>query len=138
MFAHEHGHIGIPGFLTTRNEGLEEKERGTSSLAMLLIDIRIVNVNSFYAAAVGTLLLNPISLITSAAIPKISLPLAAQDPKTQEGSRAVPVVNSKLQRSNIVAVSVSPGIGRVDTIFGMLNADWTGTERKTSWLRVFL
>lgn len=67
-----------------------------------------------------------------------ALPSAAQVPKTQEGSRAVPVVNSKLQKSNIVAVSVSPGIGRVDTVSRILNADWTGTERKTSWLGVSL
>jgi hypothetical protein len=67
-----------------------------------------------------------------------ALPSAAQIPKTQEGSRTVPVVNSKLQKSNIVAVSVSPGIGRVDTVSRILNADWTGTERKTSWLGVSL
>ena len=54
-----------------------------------------------------------------------ALPSAAQAPKTQESSRAVPV-------------SVSPGIGRVDTVSRVLNADWTGTNGKTSWLGAFL
>ena len=69
-----------------------------------------------------------------------ALPSAAQIPKTQEGSRTVPVVNSKLQKSNIVAVSVSPGIGRVDTVSRILNVDWIGAEkeRKTSWLGISL
>ena len=44
------------------------------------------------------------------------LPSAAQVPKTQERSQTVPVVNSKLQTSNIVAVSVNPSIGRVDSL----------------------
>ena len=69
-----------------------------------------------------------------------ALPSAAQIPKTQEGSRTVPLVNSKLQKSNIVAVSVSPGIGRVDTVSRILNVDWIGAEkeRKTSWLGISL
>jgi KR domain len=184
VFAHEHGHIGIPGFLVTRNEALEEKERETGSLATFLIttlllpallvapperDIRIVNVvNPFYAAAASIPFRpsfstsSPSSSPTSSPEPKPiflqegirslrtiifarhlqrildALPSAAQVPKTQEGSRAVPVVNSKLQKSNIIAVSVSPGIGRVDTVSRILNADWTGTERKTSWLGIFL
>jgi len=111
-------------------------------------DIRIVNViNPFYAAAAG------LPLSTSFPSPKVAskkgksifireglrslrsivfmrhlqrvldaLP-TAQVPKTEEGSRAIPVVNPKVQKSNIVAVSVSPGIGRVDTISSLLNAD---------------
>ena len=68
-----------------------------------------------------------------------ALPSAAQIPKTQEGSRTVPVVNSKLQKSNVVAVSVSPGIGRVDTVSRILNADWIGTEgKKTNGLGILL
>ncbi|KAH6918149.1 hypothetical protein BKA70DRAFT_1416163 [Coprinopsis sp. MPI-PUGE-AT-0042] len=47
----------------------------------------------------------------------------AQIPKAEEGSSTVPVVSPKLQRSNIVAVTVSPGISRVDTISQLLNAD---------------
>jgi hypothetical protein len=56
-------------------------------------------------------------------------------PETQEGFRTVPLINSKLQKSNIVAVSVSPGIGRVDTVSHILNADWTGTEGKNKLVR---
>ena len=185
LFAHEHQHIGIPGFLSKRNEGHEEKERETGSLATFLIttlllpallvapperDIRIVNVvNPFYAAAAASSIPhlpffstssppssvakpNPKAIFLREGIRSLrtiiftrhlqrildALPSAAQVPKTQEGSRAVPVVNSKLQKSNIVAVSVSPGIGRVDTVSRMLNADWTGTDRKTSWLGAFL
>lgn len=48
----------------------------------------------------------------------------AQAPKTDEGSTAVPVVSSKAQKSNIVSVSVSPGISRADTVAPLLNADW--------------
>ena len=61
-------------------------------------------------------------------------------PSAAQGSRTVPVVNSKLQKSNIVAVSVSPGIGRVDTVSRILNVDWIGAgkERKTSWLGISL
>ncbi|KAJ3568177.1 hypothetical protein NP233_g5888 [Leucocoprinus birnbaumii] len=49
-----------------------------------------------------------------------------------------------MQRSNIVAVSVSPGLSRVDTISRMLNADWNlvesgdSVERKFSWIGVLL
>ncbi|KAF8058635.1 hypothetical protein FPV67DRAFT_1427927 [Lyophyllum atratum] len=49
----------------------------------------------------------------------------AQVPKTDDGSSSIPVVNPKVQKSNIVAVSVSPGISRADTIAPLLNADWT-------------
>lgn len=110
-------------------------------------DIRIVNVvNPFYAAAAGLPFSTTFSETTSKKGKSIflregqrslrsiiftrhlqrvldALPTAAQVPKTEEGSRAVPVVNSKIQKSNIVAVSVSPGIGRVDTISSLLNAD---------------
>ncbi|KIK03096.1 hypothetical protein K443DRAFT_5676 [Laccaria amethystina LaAM-08-1] len=54
---------------------------------------------------------------------KDALP-AAQLPKP-EGSSSVPVVNTTVQKSNIVAVSVCPGISRVDTISALFNADWT-------------
>ena len=189
VFGHEHGHIGIPRFLGTRNEASGEKEREAGSLATFLIttlllpallvapperDIRIVNVvNPFYAAAASIpflpsfstsspstssvtpptdFKLKPKSIFVQEGIRSLrtiiftrhlqrildALPSAAQVPKTQEGSRAVPVVNSKLQKSNIVAISVSPGIGRVDTVSRFLSADWTGTERKVSWLGVFL
>ncbi|KAK7454501.1 hypothetical protein VKT23_011255 [Stygiomarasmius scandens] len=50
---------------------------------------------------------------------------SAQVPKTSSTSSAVPVVSDKSQKSNIVAVSVSPGMSRVDTVSRMLGADWT-------------
>ncbi|KAF8154239.1 hypothetical protein B0H34DRAFT_721082 [Crassisporium funariophilum] len=110
-------------------------------------DIRIVNVvNPFYAAAAGLPfapatsrtpksifltegLRSLRSIIFTRHLQRIldALPSAAHAsiPKTEEGTRAVPVVNAKLQKSNIVAVSVSPGVGRVDTVASFLGADWT-------------
>jgi len=120
-------------------------------------DIRIVNVvNPFYAAAAGL----PLSTAASAKGKSIfireglrslrsivfmrhlqrvldALP-TAQVPKTEEGSRAVPVVNPKIQKSNIVAVSVSPGIGRVDTISSLLNADLMSPTGSYLGLLVYL
>ncbi|TFK45165.1 hypothetical protein BDQ12DRAFT_708903 [Crucibulum laeve] len=66
-----------------------------------------------------------------------SLP-AAQVPPTVDGTSAVPVVSSKAQKSNIVAVSVSPGISRVDTVAQVLNADWTLADTRFSYFGVFL
>lgn len=54
----------------------------------------------------------------------------AQVPKTDESS-AVPVVSSKVQKSNIVAVSVSPGVSRVDTMAPLLSADWASPGGST-------
>ncbi|KAG6901751.1 hypothetical protein C0995_008316 [Termitomyces sp. Mi166 len=112
-------------------------------------DIRVITlVNPFYAAAVGPSFTIPFPSRTSDALSKSIFVLegnrslrttiltrhlqrildalpAAQVPKTDEGSSVVPVVNSKTQRSNIVVVSVSPGISRADTIAPLLNADWT-------------
>jgi len=51
-----------------------------------------------------------------------------QIPKTEEGTSSVPIVSARMQRSNIVAVSVSPGLSRVDTVSRMLNADWNLVE----------
>ncbi|KAF9486459.1 hypothetical protein BDN70DRAFT_793802 [Pholiota conissans] len=113
-------------------------------------DIRIVNiVNPFYAAASGlpfapkfsssqsttTLPSNSIflqegirslrTIVFTRHLQRIldALPSAAQVPKTEEGSKTVPVISEKLQKSNIVAISVSPGISRVDTISSLLLAD---------------
>jgi hypothetical protein len=70
-----------------------------------------------------------------------------QIPKTEESSSSVPVVSARVQRSNIIAVSVSPGLSRVDTVSRMLNADWSLTEngdqeniveRRFSWIGAFL
>jgi hypothetical protein len=110
-------------------------------------DIRIVNVvNPFYAAAVHSFL--PIDK-SEALRPPNSTFLAegrrslqmviftrhmqrvldalpsgsAQIPKTDETASTVPVVSKKSQRSNIIAVSVSPGISRSDTIAPLFGAD---------------
>ncbi|KAF4598920.1 hypothetical protein EYR38_007333 [Pleurotus pulmonarius] len=115
-------------------------------------DIRVVNViNPFYAAAIaGTETINPSpapdhskrGLLVSEGLRSLrtclltrhlqrildALP-AAQVPKTDDGSSTVPVVDPKAQKSNIVAVSVSPGIGRAATIGKILNADWTNTTK---------
>lgn len=113
-------------------------------------DIRIITVvNPFYAAAAGPSFSIPFtSQSPSSAKPKSlflhegiralrtiiftrhlqrildALP-NAQVPKTEDASSTIPVVSSKAQKSNIVAISVSPGISRVDTIGPLLNADWT-------------
>ncbi|KAG6889536.1 hypothetical protein C0992_004795 [Termitomyces sp. T32_za158] len=110
-------------------------------------DMRVITVvNPFYAAA-GRSFSIPFSSRTSKSSKSIfvlegnrslrtviltrhlqrvldALP-AAQVPKTDKGSSVVPVINPKTQRSNIIAVSVSPGISRADTIAPLLNADWT-------------
>ncbi|KAH7929511.1 hypothetical protein BV22DRAFT_1043814 [Leucogyrophana mollusca] len=102
-------------------------------------DIRIINVvNPFYAASAPT--------YTPATPPSNSslfrqegwralrtavfarhlqrvldaLPTGGQVPKTDENT--IHVVNEKVQKSNIVAVSVCPGISRSDTIAPLLNA----------------
>ncbi|KAG6826283.1 hypothetical protein H0H92_000453 [Tricholoma furcatifolium] len=109
-------------------------------------DIRVITVvNPFYAAATGSSFTIPFesgssskssfllegtrslrSVILTQHLQRVldALP-AAQVPKTDEGTSSVPVINPKVQKSNIVAVSVSPGISRVDTIAPLLNADWT-------------
>ncbi|KAF9445935.1 hypothetical protein P691DRAFT_734164 [Macrolepiota fuliginosa MF-IS2] len=67
-----------------------------------------------------------------------------QIPKTEEGTSSVPIISGRMQRSNIVAISVSPGISRVDTVSRLLNADWNAVEteenvgKKFSWIGVLL
>ncbi|GAW10600.1 hypothetical protein LENED_012889 [Lentinula edodes] len=118
-------------------------------------DIRIINVvNRFYAAASassfssafydsltsdktpplnstflaeGTRSLRTIILTRHLQRILDALP-AAQIPKTDSNSSAIPVVNSDSQKSNIVAITVSPGISRADTVARILNADWTSTD----------
>ncbi|KII95450.1 hypothetical protein PLICRDRAFT_48409 [Plicaturopsis crispa FD-325 SS-3] len=105
-------------------------------------DIRIVNVvNPFYAAAVpdftpsgqkttpassmflreGIRALRMVVLTRHLQRVLDALPTGAQVPKTEEN--AVPVVSQASQASNIVAVSVSPGISRSDTIAPLLGVD---------------
>ncbi|THH20491.1 hypothetical protein EW146_g885 [Bondarzewia mesenterica] len=64
-----------------------------------------------------------------------ALPTGAQLPRADTNSQSVPVVNDKVQRSNIVAVSVSPGVSRADIIAPLLGAD---TSRKGVSLRGML
>jgi hypothetical protein len=52
-----------------------------------------------------------------------ALPSGSQVPRTDANSQAIPVVSDKVQRSNIVAVSVSPGISRTDVVAPLLAAD---------------
>ncbi|PFH47364.1 hypothetical protein AMATHDRAFT_77243 [Amanita thiersii Skay4041] len=115
-------------------------------------DIRIINlVNPFYAAAIGkgfharfgsnwtggvsraplllaegTRALRTVVLTRHLQRVLDALP-SAQVPKTEEGASTIPVISAKMQKSNIVSVSVCPGISRVDTMASMLNADWTLT-----------
>ncbi|KAF9055932.1 hypothetical protein BJ165DRAFT_459711 [Panaeolus papilionaceus] len=126
-------------------------------------DIRIINVvNPFYAAAAG-LPFSPSfpsisesldekssmflsegrrslqSIILNRHLQRVldALPTGAQVPKTEEGISAVPVVSSKHQKSNIVAVTVCPGFSRVDTVAPLLNADWA-SRHGCSKLGVFI
>jgi hypothetical protein len=114
-------------------------------------DIRLINViNPFYAAAVGPSSVTSFPSMSSSSASKRpsnflqegtrslrtsiltrhlqrildALP-SAQVPKTDDNTSTVPVVSAKAQKSNIVAVSVSPGISRVDTVALLLDADWT-------------
>jgi hypothetical protein len=49
-----------------------------------------------------------------------ALPSGGQIPKTDDST--IHVVSDKVQKSNIVAVSVCPGLSRSDTIAPLLNA----------------
>lgn len=125
-------------------------------------DIRIINViNPFYAAAAGPAFEIPFHLQTDSHKSKSlflhegtralrtviltrhlqrildALP-SAQVPKTDDGTTTIPVVSAKSQKSNIVAVSVSPGISRTDTIMPMLNADWTIANGTSSRVGLFM
>lgn len=103
-------------------------------------DIRIINVvNPFYAAASLTYSLTEV-LSPTAPLFKLegrravetvifmrhlqrvldALPSGGQVPKTDETT--VRVVSDKMQKSNIVAVSVCPGISRTDTVATLLKA----------------
>lgn len=119
-------------------------------------DIRIINVvNPFYAAAAPIFSPSVISppspsiflregwralrmIILTRHLQRVldALPSGAQVPTTDEGS-AVPVVSDKLQRSNIVSVSVSPGFSRTDTVAGFLGADGS-SNRSTFGLVLYI
>jgi hypothetical protein len=52
-----------------------------------------------------------------------ALPSGSQVPRTDVNSQSIPVVSDKVQRSNIVTLSVSPGISRTDVVAPLLAAD---------------
>ncbi|KAG9312278.1 hypothetical protein JVU11DRAFT_7583 [Chiua virens] len=106
-------------------------------------DIRIINVvNPFYAAASITYSLTEVfpptaplfklegrrsleTVIFMRHLQRVldALPSGGQVPKTDETT--IHVVSDKVQKSNIVTVSVCPGISRADTIAALLNASST-------------
>ncbi|KAF5317341.1 hypothetical protein D9611_003557 [Ephemerocybe angulata] len=113
-------------------------------------DIRIVNVvNPFYAAAAGPGFTDPSfkprsgstfllegtrslrSIILTRHLQRIldALP-SPQAPPTNatDASGGVRVVSSKVQKSNIVAVSVSPGVSKVDTVAPLIGAVWGASD----------
>ncbi|KAL4068708.1 hypothetical protein V8B97DRAFT_1872909 [Scleroderma yunnanense] len=103
-------------------------------------DIRIINVlNPFYAAATITYSPSQPPAVNASTLQQEgrrslqmaiftrhlqrvldALPSGGQVPRTEENT--IPVVSEKLQKSNIVAVSVCPGISRADTIAPLLSA----------------
>ncbi|EGN92784.1 hypothetical protein SERLA73DRAFT_190644 [Serpula lacrymans var. lacrymans S7.3] len=114
-------------------------------------DIRIVNVvNPFYAAAAPSY--SPVKPVAKSSslflhegrrslqmaiftrhLQRIldALPSGAQVPKTEENTSTVHVVSERVQKSNIVAVSVCPGISRSDTIAPLLSADSNSVRSTT-------
>ncbi|KAI0002234.1 hypothetical protein BJV74DRAFT_817993 [Russula compacta] len=124
-------------------------------------DIRLITlVNPFYAAAVRAFSTSessaPSSSSSSSSLFLIegrralrtailmrhlqrvldALPSGSQVPRTDVNSQSIPVVSDKVQRSNIVAVSVSPGISRTDVIAPLLAAD--SSRRGVSWVGMML
>ncbi|KAI9465245.1 hypothetical protein BJY52DRAFT_1245987 [Lactarius psammicola] len=65
-----------------------------------------------------------------------ALPSGSQVPRTSVSSQTIPVVSDKVQRSNIVAVSVSPGISRADVVASLFAAD--SSRGSVSWLGIIL
>ncbi|EKM81374.1 hypothetical protein AGABI1DRAFT_37986 [Agaricus bisporus var. burnettii JB137-S8] len=168
IFAHEYQHIGVPSFLrTTDDDERDEKSLATFLMTTLLLpallvapverDIRILTVvNPFYAAAstsfsptfptptpssiflaeghrsLRTIILTRHLQRIFDALPK------PQIPKAETNASSVPVVSGRMQKSNLVAVSVSPGISRLDTVSRLLNADWKLSGSSFSWFGLFL
>lgn len=110
-------------------------------------DIRIINVvNPFYAASSMTYSITEVlsptaplfkqegrrsleTVIFMRHLQRVldALPSGGQVPKTDEAT--VRVVSEKAQKSNIVAVSVCPGISRADIIATLLKASGTQARR---------
>lgn len=152
IFAHEYEHTGslLGGKLKEQDE--KKRDTGSLStflittllLPALLVapaerDIRIINVvNSFYAAAIPTFA-SSLSTVPKATLPREGyrslrtsiftrhlqriLDALPSAPPPDPNSAAVPPASIKGQKSNIVAVSVTPGISRTDTVGPMLRAN---------------
>jgi hypothetical protein len=65
-----------------------------------------------------------------------ALPTGAQVPPTDVNAQSIPVVSDKVQRSNIVSMSVSPGISRADVVAPLLGAD--SSRGSVSWLGMIM
>ena len=158
IFAHEYQHIGpIFGHRQSEDENERRSASLATFLVVTLLlplllvapaerDIRIINIiNPFYAAAAASfspsLGVSPPSLFPREGQRSLRMAVlmrhlqrildalpSAQIPKTNESTSTVPVVSEKSQRSNIVAVSVSPGISRSSTIAPLLDADWSSSH----------
>ncbi|KAH7912711.1 hypothetical protein BJ138DRAFT_1060539 [Hygrophoropsis aurantiaca] len=152
LFAHEYQQIGYVSSFGGAGSAAKSRADSSLStflittllLPVLLVapverDIRLIHVvNPFYAASVPTF--SPATPLTNTSLfhqegwrslqtavfvrhlQRVldALPTGGQVPKTDENT--IHVVNEKVQKSNIVAVSVCPGVSRSDTIAPMLNA----------------
>jgi len=119
-------------------------------------DIRLITlINPFYAAATRAFSASPSPSTSSSLflsegrralrtaifmrhLQRVldALPSGSQVPRTDVNSQSIPVVSDKVQRSNIVAASVSPGISRTDVIAPLLAAD--SSRGGVSWMGMIL
>jgi len=119
-------------------------------------DIRLITlVNPFYAAAARVFTVSPSSASSSSLLltegrralrtailmrhlQRVldALPSGSQVPPTDVNSQSIPVVSDKVQRSNIVSISVSPGISRADVVAPLLAAD--SSRGGVAWLGMIM
>ncbi|KAI0250928.1 hypothetical protein BJV78DRAFT_1127092 [Lactifluus subvellereus] len=151
IFAHEYAPIGH--VFSHQSPVFEKQRQTTSCATFLIVtlllplllaapverDIRLITlVNPFYAAAAhvfhasgpsslflteGRRALRTAILMRHLQRVLDALPSGSQVPRTDVNSQSIPVVSDKVQRSNVVAVSVSPGISRTDVVAPLLAAD---------------
>jgi NAD(P)-dependent dehydrogenase (short-subunit alcohol dehydrogenase family) len=151
VFTHEYEHVGpLKAFEKERREAEERRAAGSDCaflMATLLLptllvapaerDIRIINVvNPFYAASVprfpsppsprsSTFLLEGYrslrSIILMRHLQRV-LDALPQAPAPNPDAANTSVASNRVQKSNIVSVSVSPGFSRHDTICPLLRA----------------
>ncbi|TDL22923.1 hypothetical protein BD410DRAFT_787735 [Rickenella mellea] len=151
IFAHEYEHIGAMWGTAHVRDSQKRIDASMSTflittllLPVLLVapperDIRIISlINPFYAAAIPTFSPSSSPTVQSVFLREgyrslktaifarhlqrvlDALPSA---PAPNPDSNSPPLAGSKEQKSNIVAVSVSPGFSRADTIASMLRAN---------------